>query len=136
MTFKPESFAAVPVNRLFGFQLLDRDDTSATVRFTPNSDHAQEYGVVHGGILAALADTSAVYTVHPGLSEPERMTSVEFKVNFLAAALVGRGDITSRAAIVRRGKSIAVVRADVFQGDTHVVTGLFTYIISSVAAPG
>lgn len=63
MTFKPGSFAAVPVNRLFGFQLQERDDTSATVRFSPNSNHAQEYGVVHGGILATGLFTHIIMSV-------------------------------------------------------------------------
>ena len=65
-------FTDAPVNRLFGFELLDIDGRGASVAFRPRAEHAQEYGVVHGGILSALADTAAVYTILPGLKPGER----------------------------------------------------------------
>lgn len=124
-----ERFAAVPVNRHFGFALRDHDASGATVAFTPRAEHAQEFGVVHGAVLSALADTSAVYAILPGLAQGERMTSIEFKVNFLAAARPDGGEILARSSVVRRGRTVAVVRADVHQGETHVLTGLFTYVL-------
>jgi uncharacterized protein (TIGR00369 family) len=129
MPFSPDDFAAVPVNRLFGFTLHGHDERSASIGFRPEGVHAQEYGVVHGGIISALADTAAVYTIHPRLAATERMTSLEFKVNFLAGATPERGEVVARATVVRRGRTIAVVQADVHQGDVHVATGLFTYMI-------
>ena len=129
MAFSPEGFAAVPVNRLFGFVLRSYDEESACVVFQPVREHAQEYGVVHGGIISALADTAAVYTIHPFLTGAERMTSIEFKLNFLAGATPERGEVVARGRLVRRGRTVAVVGADVHQGEVHVATGLFTYII-------
>jgi uncharacterized protein (TIGR00369 family) len=123
------SFAAVPVNRPFGFVLGSYDERSASVSFEPRAEHAQEYGVVHGGIISALADTAAVYTVHPFLAAGERMTSIEFKVNFLAGATPERGEVVARARLVRKGRTVAVVAVDVEQGEVQVATGLFTYII-------
>ena len=122
-------FDAVPVNRHFGFALRAHDAAGAEVAFVPRPEHGQEFGVVHGAVLSALADTAAVYAVLPGLSTNERMTSIEFKVNFLAAARPDGGEIVGRSTMVRRGRTVAVVRSDVLQGDAHVVTGLFTYVI-------
>lgn len=122
-------FTDAPVNRLFGFELLDIDARGASVAFRPRAEHAQEYGVVHGGILSALADTAAVYTILPGLKPGERMTSIEFKVNFLAGATTGGGEVVATARLVRKGRTVAVVSADVHQGQVHVATGLFTYIM-------
>jgi len=122
-------FATTPVNRLFGFELLDIDGRGASVAFRPRPEHAQEYGLVHGGILSALADTAAVYTVLPGLKTGERMTSIEFKVNFLGGATPDGGEVVASARLVRKGRTIVVVSADVHQGQVHVATGLFTYIV-------
>ena len=122
-------FDAVPVNRHFGFALRAHDASGAEVAFTPRPEHGQEFGVVHGAILSALADTAAVYAILPGLAADERMTSIEFKVNFLAAARPGGGEVVARSAMVRRGRTVAVVRSDVWQGETHLLTGLFTYVI-------
>ena len=128
-------FADTPVNRLFGFELLDIDGRGASVAFRPRAEHAQEYGVVHGGILSVLADTAAVYTILPGLKPGERITSIEFKVNFLAGATTGGGEVVATARLVRKGRTVAVVSADVHQGQVHVATGLFTYIMLRTA-PG
>jgi uncharacterized protein (TIGR00369 family) len=122
-------FAAVPVNHHLGFALRAHDATGAAIVFAPRPEHGQEFGVVHGAVLSALADTAAVYAILPGLAASERMTSIEFKVNFLAAARPEGGEIVARSTAVRRGRTIAVVRADVHQGGTHVLTGLFTYVI-------
>jgi uncharacterized protein (TIGR00369 family) len=129
-------FRGVPVNAHLGFELREMGavgagttDAGAVVAFTPRPEHAQEYGVVHGGILSALADTTAVYAVQPTLAAGEGMTSIEFKVNFLAAARPERGEVVARSTMLRRGRTVCVVRSDVWQGDTHVLTGLFTYVV-------
>jgi uncharacterized protein (TIGR00369 family) len=124
-----ERFAGVPVNAHLGLALREHSAEGATVAFTPRPEHAQEFGVVHGGILSALADTAAVYAIHPGLAPGERMTSIEFKVNFLAAARPEGGEVVARSTMVRRGRTIAVVQVDVTQGETAVLTGIFTYIV-------
>lgn len=53
----PAEFESVPVNRWFGFELRAEDGQSAAVAFRPDPAHAQEYGVVHGGIISTLADS-------------------------------------------------------------------------------
>ena len=122
-------FGDVPINAHLGFEFRGFEESGAVVAYVPRGEHAQEYGVVHGGILSALADTAAVYAVQPTLGADEGMTSIEFKVNFLAAARPDRGEIVARSTLLRRGKTVAVVRSDAWQGDTHVLTGLFTYVV-------
>jgi len=121
-------FAAVPINELLGLELRASEPGAATVAMRPVESTAQEYGVVHGGILATLADTAAVYALHPYLAEGDRMTSIEFKVNFLGP-VTPRGEVIATSSVVRRGRTVAVVRVDVRQAEQIVVTGLFTYII-------
>lgn len=64
--------------------------------------------MVHGGIIASVADTAAVYTLIGRLEESEQMTGVEFKINFLRSATLDGGPITARATAVRSGRTIAV----------------------------
>ena len=122
-------FERVPVNALLGLRLVRSTPDAASVEMAPRPEMLQEHGVVHGGILALLADTAAVYLTHPFLEEGRRMASIEFKVNFLAAAKPDGGEIVGRSTMVRRGRTVAVVQAEVRQGATHVLTGLFTYIV-------
>ncbi len=122
-------FSTVPINRLLKLELRSFDRGSATVAMPSGESLTQEYGVVHGGLLATLADTAAVYALHPFLEPGERMTSIELKVNFLAPATPARGELVATSTVVRRGRTIAVTRVDVRQADHEVLTGLFTYII-------
>src|SRR5882672_8871751 len=82
----------IACNRLLGLTLKRRDEQGAIVAMAARPELAQEYGVVHGGLLAALADSAAVYALLPKLAAGEGMTSVEFKVNFLAAADPAAGE--------------------------------------------
>src|SRR5260370_37013571 len=107
MTAKSPNFAAVPVNQFLGFELRSFAADGATVVMQPSESVSQEYGVIHGGILAALADTAATYSLRPFLKNGERMTSIEFKVNFLAPALAGRGEVLAESVVLRRGRTVA-----------------------------
>jgi uncharacterized protein (TIGR00369 family) len=129
MESKGLDFSAVPINKHLGLELRASSREGATVALPGREALTQEYGVVHGGILATVADTAAVYALHPFLEDGERMTSVEFKVNFLAPALFARGEVVAQSTVIRRGRSIAVARVDVRQADQLVLTGIFTYII-------
>jgi uncharacterized protein (TIGR00369 family) len=120
----------VPVARLFGFQLIRCDEREAEVRMPAREDFAQEYGVVHGGILTALADTAAVYLTLPRLGDSERMTSIELKVNFLEAARPGGGELRAVARLVRAGRRVVVCESTVHQNECAVLVGLFTYLRS------
>ena len=80
-----ERFATAPSNRWFGFRLLQRSRERAEVELPVRADFVQEEGVVHGGVITALADTTAVWLLWPDLQDGAGMTGVEFKMNFLAA---------------------------------------------------
>jgi uncharacterized protein (TIGR00369 family) len=121
-------FDQVAVNRTFGFERIRSGSEGAEIRLRPGAGLAQEYGVIHGGVIAALADTAAVYCVLPALPAGERMTSIEFKLNFTAAAMPDAAPLVATAHPAKVGRSVAVVRVDVRQGATLVATGLFTYL--------
>jgi uncharacterized protein (TIGR00369 family) len=144
MDVDPERVAKVPSNRLLGLVVREQSDGGATVAMAPRSELAQEYGVVHGGFLAALADTAAVYALLPKLAASERMTSIEFKVNFLAPADPAGGELVAKATVVKAGRTVRVATVDVHQqpggsavaakpAARHVLTGLFTYAVMPTA---
>jgi len=123
-------FSETPFNRELRFALREQHDGSAEVAAPIQPWFEQENGVIHGGVLASLADTAAVYAVRPSVGANERMTGIEFKINFVRAATPHDGDLVARARTIRRGQSIAVCEASVFQRDHIVATGLFTYMIA------
>lgn len=123
------AFAQVESNRLFGLRLLSHSTEHADVAMPVQRTYTQEVGVVHGGVITVLADTAAVYALLPDVPPGKTMTSIELKVNFLRPALPERGELRAHAAVVQRGRRVAVCDVEVFQGEAAVAKGLFTYLI-------
>lgn len=71
----------------------------------------QQQGGFHGGAMAALADIVGGYAGLTVAPEGMEVTTVEFKINFLAA--FQSGEIVGRGRVVRGGKRIIVTAADV-----------------------
>lgn len=121
-------FAAVPFNQLLDIRLEHADRESARVVARARAEFKQEQGVVHGGLLTILADNAAVYLTLPHLADEERMTSVEFKMNFLEAGRIDGGELIATARVIRAGKRIVVCEAMVTQDDRELAFGIFTYM--------
>lgn len=123
-----ESFAAIPINRLLGLRLESRTAAGAVVAMEIRPDFEQEMGVVHGGIVTAIADTAAVYAFIPDLDDDLTMASIELKLNFLRPAFLDRGEVVARSKVLRRGAQVGVCEVEVTQGDELLGKGLFTYL--------
>ncbi len=124
-----EEFPNVPLNRLLGLRLERLEEGEAEVAMPVKEAYLQEGGVVHGGVISALADTAAVYALIPGLPEDRTLTGVEFKVSFLKPVRLGAGDLVARARTVRRGRQIGFSEVEVSQDGKPVATGTFTFLI-------
>lgn len=122
-------FDDVPVSRLLGMRLVERSDESALVVLDPRPELAQGYGIIQGGIVSALADAAGVCVfLSPPLANA-RVTSIEFKINFLRAARPENGRMEARARAVQRGKKVGLAEVDVTQAGELVAKGLFTYML-------
>lgn len=81
----------------------------------PYSDRVtQQQGGFHGGAMGALADIAGGYAALTVAAEDSEVTTVEYKINFMAAFRDGELRATGRVA--KAGKRIIVTTAEV----THV----------------
>ena len=120
--------ARTPVAKLLGLALTELAKGAATLSFPVGPSHAQEGGVVHGGLLATAADTACVYALRPEVNTTCDLTSIEFKLNFLRAARTDGGPVTAHAKVVRSGRKVGVVEVDLHQDGEHLAKGLYTYL--------
>jgi uncharacterized protein (TIGR00369 family) len=125
-------FDDVPVNRKLGFRLIERNQDGAVVEMSAADEFLQETGVIHGGIITALADTAAVYCLLPHLDSGSSMTGIELNISFLCPAIAGAAPLTARGSVVRSGRRIGVCTVDVRQGERHIAHGTFTYMFQAV----
>jgi uncharacterized protein (TIGR00369 family) len=68
-------------------------------------------GVLHGGVIASIADEVAWHAIIAVLGKEAPMTTNELKVNYLRP-VVGRKAI-ARGYVLKIGKMLAVTRVDV-----------------------
>ena len=84
----------------------------------PYSDRVtQQQGSFHGGAMGALADIAGGYAALTVAPPEAEVTTVEYKINFLAAFRAGELRATGRVA--RAGKRIIVTTADVVHVDVN-----------------
>ena len=121
--------------RLFGFELKAAEFGRATLRMRVGPRHIQVHGVVHGGIIAALADTAggmASYTVVP---RGTRIATIEMKINFLEA--VDHGTVVAEARVIRHGRNFIVVDCDLHDsGHRLVAKALMTFGMGVIQGSG
>lgn len=131
---REREFLAAPVGAFLGYQARARDARAASVALVPRPEFLQQQGRVQGGIVAALADTAAVWLLYPLLPEGRAGTSIEFKLNFLRAATLAGGELVANARLVKLGRTIALADVEVAQEGELVAKGLFTYLVFEPAA--
>jgi uncharacterized protein (TIGR00369 family) len=75
----------------------------------------QQQGGFHGGAIGALADICAGYAALTVAGPEFEVTTVEYKINFLAAFQGGR--LRARGEVVRAGRRVIVASARVLHVD-------------------
>ena len=82
----------------------------------PYSDRVtQQQGGFHGGAIGALADIAGGYAALTAVSPDAEVTTVEYKINFLASFT--SGELRAVGRVVKAGKRIIVTTAEVVHID-------------------
>ena len=96
---------------LMGFEVEKLFEGGAVLGMTTADHHRQIHNVMHGGVIAALADTAAAvaaYTVVPSGTE---VVTVELKINYLLP--VAGGKVSAEGRVLRAGRNFVVVECDI-----------------------
>ncbi len=119
-----------PFSRSLGFRLVDADESGARIEATPGPEHVNGGGIVHGGYLAALLDSTTGWAVHasfpPGVAAPH----VAISVQFVRAALAGE-TLVCRGRCVSAGRRIASAEAEITQGDRVIARAVTSHAVLS-----
>jgi len=106
------SFAKQSIMQLIGARLGAVGPGAVEIVLPYRSDLGQQDGYLHAGIVTTIADSAAGYAAYSLMPTGSAVLSVEFKVNLLRPA---RGKIfVARAEVIKPGKTLTIVRADVF----------------------
>lgn len=97
---------------LLGFDVESVHDGRAVFRLDVRPSHKQIHGVVHGGILAALADTAAAIAAYTGVPRGVELATLELKINFMEPVPGGR--VKADARVLRAGRNFIVAECEIF----------------------
>jgi len=124
------SFALQPVMKLIGARLSLVEPGVVEITLPYRADLAQQNGYVHAGIVTTIADSASGYAAYSLMPTGSSVLSVEFKVNLLRPA---RGvSFVARGEVVKPGKTLTVVRADVFGVDENDQRELVATMLSTM----
>jgi len=117
-----------PVNH-FEFDLVKAERGRVVFSMPVLEKHKQIHRVVHGGVLAMLADTAGGFAAFLAAPEGSRVVTIEMKINFLEA--VGSGKLKADARVLRQGRTTSVVDCEVTDNTGRLVSkALITFAIS------
>jgi len=122
-----KALTTVPFARLLGIELEDIASGTATLAVNVRKELTQNQGVVHGGAIASLIDTATAFAIISLLAPKEKVTTVDLAISYLRPAIGGR--LRAVAKVVRAGRRLFVVSAEVFDKQGRLITtALSTYI--------
>ncbi len=110
------------VNPLFnhlGIVIEQITKDKVILRLPHNHGFIQGGGVIAGGIMAMLADEAMAHVVLANLGAGEDTATIEMNLRFLKA--IARGDIIAEAVLVKKGKRVVTVQADVLDDKRQVL---------------
>ncbi len=133
-----ERLSRSPFSGLIGAHLEDTGEGLVRLSLTVEPHHLNPYGVLHGGVVTTLLDSS-VGVLMGVLREAKDVrarphATVEMNTSFLSAAWLGE-TLISEARILRFGSRFAVAQADLkrWGREDIVAAGRFTFAIRGPA---
>src|SRR5262245_60507775 len=106
-----ESFTQQTIMTLIGGELTRVEPGVIEIMLPYRTDLTQQHGYVHAGIITTIADSACGYAAYTLMPPGSDVLAVEFKVNLLRPA---KGEtFVARAEVVKSGRTLTVVRADV-----------------------
>jgi acyl-CoA thioesterase len=111
--------SAAPFERLLHITIVEASEGRATLTMPFLLDLAQGAGLMHGGALVSLADTSGVMAIKSLLPAGSHFATIRLETRFLLP--VKKGMVTARAEVVSRAERTIEGRATLYDDQDRAV---------------
>jgi acyl-CoA thioesterase len=116
----PESTESLgPLGDLLGMVTERRGPGNSRLRLVVDAAWHNPNGVLHGGVIYTLIDSSMGGAVQPNLPEGEHCATIEVKVNYLSP--VREGTLWAETTVVKQGRHIAFTESKVWDHNARLV---------------
>jgi uncharacterized protein (TIGR00369 family) len=118
----------VPMYKLIGMEVVEAGPGFSRFRLPFRKELTQPFGVMHGGALAAVADSAVAIALWGLLGADKTFTTIELKINYIAP--VSSGDVIAEGNIIHCGRRTAIGEVTLKDSSGRLVGKcLATYII-------
>ena len=117
-----------PYSRMLGFRLVRATEEEAVIEAVPRPEHANGGGILHGGYLASLLDTTTGWAVHASLPEGTAAPHVQLSVQYVRAGVVGR-PLRCIGRCVRAGRRVASAEAEITQDGEVIARAVSSHAV-------
>jgi len=125
---RPEGPTPGPFSALLGFRYVSVDEVESVVEADPGPEHCNGGGIVHGGFLASILDTTTGWVVHARLPEGAAAPHVHLSIQYVRAAVPGE-TLTCRARCIGVGARIGSTEAELTQRGAVVARAVGTHAV-------
>jgi uncharacterized protein (TIGR00369 family) len=127
---------APPIAELLGFEIRDVRRGEVTFAMTPQQQHYNPIGSVHGGVIATLLDTVMGCALHTRLPRGTAYTTLDISVRYLRAVTVQTHDVLAVGTVVHHGRRTATAEARLLSAESGqlLATATSTLLITGGAA--
>jgi len=117
-----------PFSALLGFRYVSVDEVESVVEADPGPEHCNGGGIVHGGFLASILDTTTGWAVHARLPEGTSAPHVHLSIQYVRVAVPGE-TLTCRARCASVGGRIGSTEAELVQRGAVVARAIGTHAV-------
>ena len=107
-----ESFGRQGFMRTLGAVIESIEAGTVTIACDFRTQLTQQHGLLHGGVVASLADVACGYAALSVMPPDREVLTVEFKVHFLKPANTTR--VFAVGTVVQAGRTLTVCEGSVF----------------------
>ncbi|MFN7918464.1 MAG: PaaI family thioesterase [Bryobacteraceae bacterium] len=123
----------MPFEDSLAVRVTERHADGVTVELAIREEFINAVGILHGGVIAALADEAAWHGLNHHYGD-RACTTTELKVNYLRPVTGDR--VSARVRLVQTGKTLCVSQIDMSGNDGKLAAlAVVTYMLLPVKTP-
>ena len=122
--------ASIPFVEHLGFEMVFFEDGESELRYTPEPEHLNSFGVTHGGALMTFLDVTLA-TAARSVDKTMGIVTIEMKTSFMQPA---KGALIGRGKLIHRTRSMAFTEGTLYDAQGNAcahATGTFRYVPKS-----
>ena len=109
-----------PIAALMGFDIAEVEEGRVVFTFEPGEHLYNPIGSVHGGAAATILDSAMGCAVQSLAPTGGGYTTLELKVNYIRALVVGLGVMRCEGRVINMGRRVAVAEGRILGPDGKV----------------